>query len=169
MKYKNLLTAVILMLFVFSVLPAGEFKTANNPTFTDLQGKKVTLRYNDAALTIVNFWATWCTPCLKEMPVMERVCQEYRNLKVKVVGIAVLSDTNKIQKMLQLTGVTYPVLISSSNEAKALLKNMIVPQTLIIDSHGKVLARLEGSQDYKTLKELVEKLLAVHTLSGNIK
>src|SRR5512137_1606751 len=71
---------------------------------SDLKGKKIVM---------LDFWATWCNICKREMPVLERVYKEYRGKGVEFFGIALddVDKTKQIKKILEEKGVTYPILI----------------------------------------------------------
>ncbi len=163
---KLFLVTVIILLVQISQIIAVTPKTRIMETkFQDLQGKTKTLKSLNSSITIVNFWATWCTPCIKEMPALEKIYKEYKSDNVKVVGIAVLSDTSKIKKMVKVTGVTYPIWIGDRKSIQQFGISSTIPQTFILDSQGNILARFIGSQSYKQFKSKMNELVAEHLLS----
>ncbi len=136
--------------------------------FKNLQGEWVPLQNYTGEMTIVNLWSTWSASCIKEMPVLERIYQDYYAQNIKVVGIAVFSDTSKIGRMLHLTKVSYPILIASQKQIKAFGNLSIIPQTFILDAHGRVLKHYTGSQPFSKLDKVLRTLLENRCLTKNL-
>ncbi len=136
--------------------------------FKNLQNDLVELKNYTGQITIINLWSTWSASCVKEMPVMERIHQDYYAQNVKVVGIAVFSDNKKIGQMLRLTKVSYPVLIASKDQVKVFGNLSIIPQTFILDANGNVLDHFVGSQSFNKLSRVIDRLIESQTLSKNL-
>jgi len=84
----------------------------------DLQGRIHSLsEWSDGPL-LINFWATWCAPCLREMPMLETVWQERRGEALTIVGIAV-DRLTAVGPYVEQTGVTYPILVGQSDAMEA--------------------------------------------------
>ncbi|MHB2154974.1 TlpA family protein disulfide reductase [Calditrichota bacterium GD2] len=128
----------------------------NNTVFEEYKGK----------ITIINFWATWCAACLKEMPQLEKIYNEFKRDQVEVVGVAVMSDSNKIEKMIEVTGVTYPILTGDRKLLQKISNSLIIPQTIILNKEGKIVARFFGDQSYKTYRETILHYLEQSQLTG---
>ena len=92
--------------------------------------------------TLVNLWASWCAPCLKEMPELQAFSAEQAGNGVQVVGIA-LDDSASVQAMLQRLAITYPNLIDAPGPADAgvLLGNPagVLPYSILVSTEGRVL------------------------------
>lgn len=105
--------------------------------FTGLDGKTTTLAQWRGKPLIVNFWATWCPPCLAEMPVFSRLQEQHP--EVQFVGIAVDTEAN-VNEFARIRPVSYPLLLAdgSAISAMASLGNPqgALPFTLAIDAHG---------------------------------
>ncbi|OIQ96892.1 thiol-disulfide oxidoreductase ResA [mine drainage metagenome] len=92
-------------------------------------------------IIILNFWATWCSPCREEMPELSALHTEYRSKNVIVLGIAI-DEPNAVKTFTQSTPVSYPVVISE-NEGMELAGSLgnskdILPYTVIINTEGTV-------------------------------
>ncbi len=89
---------------------------------------------------VVNFWASWCPPCVEEMPTLDLLQQEYLQQNVLFVGIGIDSPSN-IREFLKSTPVSYPILIGGlqgSNLSKQMGNTQgALPYTVIIDTKGK--------------------------------
>jgi len=105
----------------------------------NLNGKKVTLRDLLAqGPVLVNFWATWCKPCLKELPYVEELQQKYREEGLTVVAISEdnARSVGKVKSYIQSTVYTFTVLLDTNGEAKRRLKAWATPYTVLFDSDG---------------------------------
>ena len=103
--------------------------------------------------TIVDFWASWCGPCIREIPGLESLYRKYEG-KINVVGIAIGDYVSDTEKAIAALGITYPV-ISSPEEAAQLYGIQSIPQIILIDSTGIIRANsLRG--------EAIEDALKIH-------
>ena len=103
-------------------------------------GKAVNSAEWQGKVLVVNFWASWCPPCVEEMPTLDLLQQEYLQQNVLFVGIGIDSPSN-IREFLKSTAVSYPILIGGL-EGSNLSKQMgntqgALPYTVIIDTKGK--------------------------------
>ena len=134
---------------------------------TDLDGNAVDSSIlSEAKLTVLNVWATYCTPCVNEMPDLETLSQNYKDRGVQVVGLVadVFDDEEKkaeAKEILSATGVTYVNLLPDTVLDDSLLYDITgTPTTLFLDSEGKILKIVEGTRDLDALTEMVDELLA---------
>lgn len=134
---------------------------------TDLDGNAVDSSIlSEAKLTVLNVWATYCTPCVNEMPDLETLSQNYKDKGVQVVGLVadVFDDEEKkaeAKEILSATGVTYVNLLPDTVLDDSLLYDITgTPTTLFLDSEGKILKIVEGTRDLDALTEMVDELLA---------
>ena len=92
--------------------------------------------------TLVNLWASWCAPCLKEMPELQAFASEQAANGVQVVGIA-LDDAASVQAMLQRLAITYPNLIDAPGPADAGVRlgnpAGVLPYSILVSADGRVL------------------------------
>ena len=92
--------------------------------------------------TLVNLWASWCAPCLKEMPELQAFASEQAANGVQVVGIA-LDDAASVQAMLQRLAITYPNLIDAPGPADAGVRlgnpAGVLPYSVLVSADGRVL------------------------------
>lgn len=98
---------------------------------SDLKGKKVVM---------IDFWASWCNICKREMPVLERVYKEYKPKGVEFLGIALddVEKTKQLRKILEEKGVTYPVLIDQDQKVATETYQLSgpIPYKVIVDLSG---------------------------------
>ena len=103
-------------------------------------GKTVNTQDWQGKVLVVNFWASWCPPCVEEMPALDKLQQEFLQQKVLFVGIGIDSPSN-IREFLSKTPVSYPIVIGGlegSNLSKQLGNSQgALPYTIIINAKGK--------------------------------
>ena len=107
---------------------------------------------------VVNFWASWCPPCVEEMPTLDKVAQEYSGKNVLIVGIGIDSPSN-IREFLQKTPVSYPIVIGGL-EGSNLSKQMgnaqgALPYTVVINPKGKSIYTKLGKITEDELKKAI--------------
>ncbi len=140
------LTIVVLILAVTCSRQAPIDDSFGNPIrLSDYHGKWV----------LINYWAAWCGPCLKEMPALNRLCQRYKN-QVVVLGVNFDHLSNdQLQKLKQRFAINYPVLSQFPIETVSKDAIDVVPTTFIINPQGKLFAILKGPQ---TDQQLIQQL-----------
>jgi len=107
---------------------------------------------------VVNFWASWCPPCVEEMPALSKIAQEYADKNVLIVGIGIDSPSN-IREFLEKTPVSYPIVIGGL-EGSNLSKQMgntqgALPYTVIINPQGKSIYTKLGKISEEELKKAI--------------
>jgi len=155
---KKFLGLLMLVIFVsFSV--AQNTSSVRYLEFNDLSGEKVTFNEFKGEITVINFWATWCAACLKEMPELQKISQDFADNQVRVVGIVVMSDTGKIEQMIKLTKISYPVFVGTRQNLQNISHSLIIPQTIILNEQGRILKKFEGAQNYKVIANFLNDYL----------
>jgi len=131
-------------------------------SLADLDGKLQPLAQWRGKVMVVNFWATWCPPCLKEIPEFVRLQQRYGDKGVQFLGLAI-DDRARVASFVAQHGMNYPVLMAEK-EGLALARDAgnrvgALPFTVIIDKHGRT-ARVElGVLDEAKLVPILDGLL----------
>ena len=111
---------------------------------------------------VLNFWASWCPPCVEEMPALDRIAQEYASKNVLIVGIGIDSPSN-IREFLQKTPVSYPIVLGGL-EGSNLSKQMgntqgALPYTVVINPKGKSIYTKLGKISEEELKKAINSAL----------
>ena len=129
----------------------------------DLFGVEQKLSAYRGKVVILNFWATWCTPCRKEMPDLAAIQNQYAALGVQVVGAAAdgLADRQKVVTFIKETGINFPVWLgATTEEMKQFGLGPALPGTVVIGRDGKLLAIKNGVITEAYLKQQIDNLLA---------
>ena len=119
---------------------------------SDLKGK----------ILIVNFWATWCPPCRKEMPSMQRAWHELKDKGVVLIGIHVGGNTDKVWDFTSEYNLTFPILIDKSGAVSKKWKTIGLPTTYVVDGSGRKVYRAIGGREWDDDK-LLAQVLALKT------
>lgn len=128
--------------------------------FKDRQGKIVTLNDLKEKVVFLNFWATWCPPCLAEMPSINKLYEQHKNNK-DVIFIMVDADSNleKSQGYMNARKYSMPVYQMASSVPEQIFAGSL-PTTVVFDKQGRVSFKHEGAANYNSKKfvEFMEKL-----------
>jgi peroxiredoxin len=157
-------TVLFLILFSLPVYPQGK---VYDFSLKDTDNKTVSLsEISGKSLTVIDFWATWCQPCIRSLPKLVDLSEAYRNRGVSFIGISVDSPRNlsKVKPFARSMGIRYPVLLDSNGELMGELNVMAVPTLLIIDSGYRILYMHEGfsAGDEVAIREEIDKHLGSH-------
>lgn len=153
-----------------NVEAAGEAGTAEQIVFegVDMEGNIVSSSiFSEAKLTMVNVWATYCNPCLGEMPALGELAGEYDAGEFQLIGIvgdvAEGGEQEKIDQAAELveqTGAVYPHLLVNESLYDAFLTEVTgVPTTFFIDENGVILDSVLGANEKEVWKEKIDALL----------
>jgi thiol-disulfide isomerase/thioredoxin len=149
------------------VLPHGpsfKGKHAQNFVLKDLSGKPISLKDYAGKPVIVNFWATWCTPCLLEMPWLEELSRKYAGSGLSVLGLSVdiELDSATLQKIAATTkrfGVTYPIAITDESIHPLYGPIHLLPETFYINRKGVIVEDVWGHPDKVTMEKYIREIV----------
>jgi len=117
-------------------------------------------------ILVMNFWATWCPPCVEDVPKLSNLYNRYRNKGIQVIGIALDKDSlNLLDQFVKRNAITYSILVGDekilvSLSAGSMGKNLKgVPFTLLFDKKGQIYKKFDGSFDLEQLEESLQALL----------
>jgi cytochrome c biogenesis protein CcmG, thiol:disulfide interchange protein DsbE len=146
------------------LLQTGIFGQVYDTELPDINGKSTSINeLKGEKLTVLDFWATWCKPCVRSIPELVKLSKEFHNKGVHFIGINEDSPRNssKVRPFATSLGITYPVLMDTDQE---LLTDLLIdsfPTLVVLDSKGKVIYTHVGYSDgdENIIKEKIEKLL----------
>jgi len=161
MTVKSISAAVLLAFVVPFSWAVSPTKAIQAPEFKQI------LNSHRGDIVIVNFWATWCAPCLKEIPDLLRLQQENASEGVKLIGVAVDEPTENSAEVERFRSRYFPAFLTYARAGAEMDElaqvidptwNEVVPTTYLLDRQGRVVKRIQGK---KTLEEFRSALEAV--------
>ncbi|HEV2418906.1 MAG TPA: TlpA disulfide reductase family protein [Terriglobia bacterium] len=120
------------------------------PAFTLQNASAGTLSFKDSGhhVTLINFWATWCPPCVMEAPSLEKFARRMQPLGVRVIGVSVDQDLPSLQKFISGYGITYPILRDPYQALAGRFGTHMFPETYIFDRDGRLADKIIGATDW---------------------
>ena len=124
-------------------IPAPDF------TFPGLDGKMVSLSDYKGKVVLVNIWATWCPPCVNEMPSMEKLYRKFKRENFEILAVSIDETGPKaVAPFMEKTRLTFPALIDSKGAIKSVYRISAIPESFIIDKQGFLIKKIVGPLDW---------------------
>jgi peroxiredoxin len=123
-------------------------------TLTDLRGESWSLSKLRGKVVLVNFWATWCPPCQKEMPDLEALYERFKDRGFLILAISD-EETAKVKPFITQRNITYPILLDPGRKVNEQFQVEGIPKSFVYDRDGKLAAE---SIDMRTRKQFLEML-----------
>lgn len=161
-------TAALLILLCFPwQLQAGELQPydKNLPTpalaLQDSGGKTHELSDYHGQVVLLNFWASWCPPCIQEMPVLERLKQKLHDQPFEILAVNVGEQKYRVWKFTKLVGFGLPVLLDTQKDTFELWGGTVLPTSFLLDTQGRIRHRVQGDLEWDSeeMVSLIEALI----------
>ena len=137
--FKKLIWIGFTLVFSISATYAASEKLSGKaPNFTlkSRTGKNIKLSELRGDVVMLNFWASWCGPCRKEMPLLEKIHKKYKRLGFTLLGVNVEENSNDAKNYLKDVRVTFPILFDRTQKTSKLYDVRAMPTTILIDRNG---------------------------------
>ena len=147
----TLLLAAVMVYRVQGYLRVYDVQVGDRaPAFelSDDQGLGVSLDDYAGKVVLLNFWATWCPPCVQEMPSLNRTYERFRDDGMVVLGVSVDEDAEQYARFLRNRGVTFPTVRDPEREVSTRYGTMKYPESYLISRDGRVLRKYIGPEDW---------------------
>jgi peroxiredoxin/YHS domain-containing protein len=142
-------------------LPPVLPRPAPNFTLPNLTGEKVSLENFRGKAVLLDFWATWCKPCVKSMPALQKLHDQFASKNFTVLGISTDEDgKKKVEAFIKKHKIAYPVLLDAeANPAWETYKVKVIPMMFLIDQKGQIVRKWVGEADMKDVENAVAGLV----------
>lgn len=116
------------------------------PDFTLTSSTKLNTRLAElrGQVIMLNFWATWCNPCRVEIPHLQKLYAQYKDIGFTILGVSIDNNTVKAAKMAKDLGAKFPILFDNTQKVSKLYAIKTMPYTLLIDRDGKIRHTFQG-------------------------
>ncbi len=147
---------LLVVLLLHGQEPVFRLRDMNNQwkEFEDLKGNRV---------TVIDFWATWCGPCTRSIPILNEMAEEFADQGVQFIGVSIDGPRNqsKIQPFIRSMGVSYPILRDLNSELMMELGVSAVPTLIMYNADGELVFFHEGFRpgDEKTIRNHIKSFL----------
>ena len=178
--YTGFFIGVIILLFVFNnsdylfgrseengpyppnYIPSAQKSSALAPDFIlpTTDGKTLKLSDLKGKVVIIDFWATWCSPCRKGIPDLIELKKKYGAKGFEIIGVSVDTDTkNEVVPFMKEYKINYPVVYGNMNVYQQYGGIRAIPTSFVIDKQGKIVASYEGLMSKETYENHIKKLM----------
>lgn len=160
-----IIAALCLAMPILSIPPrislagGAALRVAPDFTRTDLKGRPLTLRSYRGKLVLLNFWATWCGPCLAEMPKFMAWQNTYGAAGLQIVGVSMDDDAAPVKRTYEKYHLNYPVAMGDAALGERFGGVLGLPLSYLIDPDGRIVGRYQGDLDLKQLESRIKSLL----------
>jgi len=132
--------------------PAPDF------TLDEVSGEAMSLSEHHGNWVLLTFWASWCGPCLSELPSLQQFHAAHRESGIRVVSVAIGTPAGQARKMVESKGLTFPVLIDRGDRIAAQYRAASVPVSFLVDPSGRIAGVARGARDWSRAGQLVNEL-----------
>ena len=136
-------------------------------TLKDLDNKRISLKNYRGKVVMLNFWATWCTPCRLEMPSMEKLHRQFKDTGFVVLAVAAGEKAEGVTAFVKEYHITFYTLLDTDQGVAEEYKVWALPTTYFINAEGKIIGRVNGSRDWsaKEATQYISSILQKVSLS----
>lgn len=141
-------TALALSLPLFASQAAAERLEAGMPApafeLEGMDGGKISLESLKGNVTLVNFWATWCAPCVNEMPFLEEAYEAGKDKGLRVIGVNVYQKADRVARFVEKTGISFTIGLDPKGKMAKDYGVSAIPATFLLGRDGKILNFVMG-------------------------
>ena len=123
--------------------PINKFKTIEIPA----ENKQTTY--------IINFWATWCGPCLIEIPELMKLTEKFKDMPIKIIGVSVDMNESDVLAFLDKRPISYPIVMENNQIYSYFGQITAVPTTFILNYEGQIIKKFMGFQPISVLESYI--------------
>ncbi|KHF38881.1 thiol-disulfide oxidoreductase ResA [Halalkalibacter okhensis] len=139
-----------------SVAKAGDLSV--NFVLHDLEGERIELEEFKGKGVFLNFWGTYCPPCVKEMPIMEELYAEYKEKGVEIIAVNANEPKLTVERFANRHGLTFPIAIDNGLNVIEAYGIRPLPTTVLIDENGVIVRVFTGGMTEQMVRDFMEEI-----------
>jgi len=153
-----------LVVYGFSARPNSEAKLTT-PQYTpstlaqSLNQGEIDVKESNGKVMIVDYWATWCPPCVAEIPHFNSLYKKYASKGLEIVGVSLDQGSQPVKSFIQNKGIQYPIVMGTADLRNAYGEVKVIPTTFIVNRNNEVVHKIEGYHTEAQLEALITPLL----------
>lgn len=128
----------------------------------DIHGKQHALSDYSGKIVVINFWASWCPPCVAEMPSLQRAADQLKPHKIPVLGIGAGENRDSVMRFLRSTKISFPLLLDSQSEVMLAWSVPSLPTTIVINQEGEMTLLAVGERVWDS-PEILQQIISLQT------
>lgn len=160
---------VLILLLLLPITLHAELRETETPMeaplleLKDEEGVEHRLENYRGQVLVVNFWASWCTPCVRELPSLNRLREEFDDQPFEILGVNVAEPPNRLKRFFMRQPIDFPVLYDRESEAFYAWNVKGLPTSFVIDREGRVRYLARGAMEWDSPEsiDIIESLLGI--------
>ncbi len=129
-------------------------QTIGNIVISNLDGKNIPIKNYKGKIIFLNFWATWCPPCVQEMPSMEKLHKAMKNDNFVMLAVSLGEKKSVVENFLKSKNFTFPIFLDQRNSLGSMFGVSAIPTTLIINKEGVIIGKTVGARNWGDKKSI---------------
>jgi len=160
-KYQWIVAALIAILFFGLILNTIYPNKAPTLKVFSTKGEAMMIYDKNYKFTIINFWATDCPGCIKEMPHLVDTYNNYKKQGIQIIAVSMFYDPpNQVLNFTKQNNIPFPIVIDSDNKIAQQFENIrLTPTSILINQKGQIIDQIVGEIDFNKLEKLLSKHL----------
>ena len=160
-KYQWIVAALVAILFLGLITNTILPNKAPNLKVSSTKGETMMIYDKNYKFTIINFWATDCPGCIKEMPQLADAYNKYKKQGIQIIAISMFYDPpSQVLNFIKKNDIPFPVVIDADNKIAQRFENIrLTPTSVLINQKGQIIDQIVGEIDFDNLEKLLSKNL----------
>jgi cytochrome c biogenesis protein CcmG/thiol:disulfide interchange protein DsbE len=121
-----------------------------------LSGEPVQLSAYRGEVVLLNYWASWCAPCIEELPLLSQWQRHYAPAGLRIIGVSMDDDVETVKRFLRKHPAPYPIIMGDAELGRSYGGVLGLPMSFLIDAWGRIVARYSGEIDPARVKAAIE-------------
>ena len=160
-KYQWIVAALVAILFLGLITNTILPNKAPNLKVSSTKGETMMIYDKNYKFTIINFWATDCPGCIKEMPQLADAYNKYKKQGIQIIAISMFYDPpSQVLNFIKKNEIPFPIVIDADNKIAQRFENIrLTPTSVLINQKGQIIDQIVGEIDFDNLEKLLSKNL----------